>query len=105
MFMSVRIHAAYSKQKMKQNKSKLNPWRLCVWSRRERCSDYWAESEHKYSTLYTANNENQQCLEKLKQEVLLDQCCLHLVKWSIGVRGKQLKTQNQMMTEDLESEL
>jgi len=23
------------------------------------------------------------CVKKLKQEVLLDQCCLHLVKWSI----------------------
>jgi len=30
--------------------------------------------------LYMWNKENSY---KLKQEVLLDQCCLHLVKWSI----------------------
>jgi len=29
-------------------------------------------------------------VKKLKQEVLLDQCCLHLVKWSIFVYVKLL---------------
>jgi len=33
--------------------------------------------------LYTWNKENSY---KLKQEVFLDQCCLHLAKWSIWIQ-------------------
>jgi len=84
------------------------------WSRNTYCFSFWALhkswdkiqlTEHiklnqkvKQTSLrcflYMWNKEN---TYKLKQEVLLDQCCLHLVKWSIESHNYEIKKSHNYM--------
>jgi len=61
--------------------------KLCI-DHFTRCKQHWSRNCFLYFTCKEIGCILSQLLcsvKKLKQEVLLDQCCSHLVKWSIAI--------------------